>query len=116
MAKTIALIGALDTKGAEYAFVKQCIEARGHKTLVIDTGVFGPAGVKPDISHDEVAKAGSANLADLVEKKDRGEAVAAMSRGAEVLLPKLYAEGRFDGVIALGGGGGTSIACAAMRA
>jgi uncharacterized protein (UPF0261 family) len=116
MNKTVALLGALDTKGVEYGFLKNCIEARGLKTLVIDIGVLGAPAIPPDVPRDEVARAGGADLAKLVEKKDRGEAVAAMSRGAAILLPKLQREGRFHGVIALGGTGGTSVACAAMRA
>jgi uncharacterized protein (UPF0261 family) len=116
MSKTIALLGALDTKGAEYQFVKECIESRGLKTLLIDVGVLEPPVIAPDVSREEIARAGGADLAELVTKKDRGEAVAAMSRGAAALLPRLYAEGKFDGVIALGGTGGTSVACSAMRA
>ena len=114
--KIIALLGALDTKGAEYGFVKQCLEARGLKALLIDVGVLGTPAVKPDVTRDAVATAAGVNLAELVAKKDRGAAVAAMSRGAAALLPKLYAEKKFDGVLALGGTGGTSVACAAMRA
>ncbi len=116
MPKTVALLGALDTKGVEYGFVKQCIEARGLGTLVIDTGVLGEARIAADVPRDAVALAGGANLADLVAKQDRGEAVAAMARGAAALVAKLHAEGRFDGILALGGGGGTSVACSAMRA
>jgi len=116
MAKTVALLGALDTKGAEYAFVKQCIEARGHRTLLIDVGVLGPPRIEPDVPREEVARAAGVELAALVEKKDRGEAVAAMSRGAAIVVPRLYAEKKFDAVMALGGGGGTSVACGAMRA
>ncbi len=116
MAKIIALPGALDTKGAEYQFVKNCIEKRGHQSLVIDVGVLGPASLTPDISREAVARAGGGDLAWLREKKDRGQAVATMSQGLAALLPKLYAERRFDGVLALGGTGGTSVACAAMRA
>jgi len=115
MAKTIALVGTLDTKGAEYAFVKQCIEAHGQRTLLVDVGVMGPSAVQPDVSRREVAEAAGVDLDALVEKRDRGEAVAAMTRGAVALLPKLHAEGKFQAVLALGGGGGTSIACAAMR-
>lgn len=115
MAKTIALVGALDTKGAEYGFVRQCIQRRGHATLLVDVGVLGPPAVQPDVPRDEVARAAGVDLASLVAKHDRGEAVAAMARGAAVLLPRLYAEGRFDAVLALGGGGGTSVACGAMR-
>ena len=116
MAKTIALLGALDTKGAEYGFVKECIEARGHTVLLIDVGVLGPPGVAPDVTRREVAAAGGADAGGLADRKDRGEAVAAMSRGAAALLPKLHAEGRFDAVLAMGGSGGTSVACAGMRA
>ncbi|MEE8452675.1 MAG: Tm-1-like ATP-binding domain-containing protein [Thermoguttaceae bacterium] len=116
MAKTIALLGALDTKGAEYGFVKRCIEARGHKTLLIDVGVLDPPAIEPDVSRGEVAEAAGVDLPSLVARRDRGQAVAAMSRGAALLVPKLYAEGRFDGIMALGGGGGSSVACAAMRA
>jgi uncharacterized protein (UPF0261 family) len=115
MAKTVALLGALDTKGAEYRFVKECIEARGHRTLLVDVGVLGPPVIEPDVSRHEVAEAAGADADALREHKDRGEAVAAMARGAAALVPKLYAEGRFDGILALGGGGGTSVACAAMR-
>ena len=116
MAKTVALLGALDTKGIEYGFVKECIEARGHKTLLIDVGVLQPPRIDPDVSRREVAAAAGVELAALVEKNDRGEAVAAMSRGVAALVPELYAQKRFDAIMALGGGGGTSVACAAMRA
>lgn len=116
IAKTIALLGALDTKGAEYGFVKRCIEQRGHRTLVIDVGVLEPPAIHPDISREEVARAAGADVAALRAKQDRGEAVAVMSRGAAALLPTLYAQHRFDGVLAMGGSGGTSVACAAMRA
>ncbi|MEI7633721.1 MAG: Tm-1-like ATP-binding domain-containing protein [bacterium] len=102
-ARTIALIGALDTKGAEYAFVKERIEAQGLKTLLIDVGVLGQPAVKPDVLREEVVKAGGGDLVSLQSKKDRGDAAVVMSRGAAALLPKLHAEGRFDGVMALGG-------------
>ncbi len=116
MTKTIALLGALDTKGAEYAFTKQCIEARGHRVLMVDVGVLSAPEVPADVSSEEVARAGGVELATLRSRADRGEAVAAMSRGAAALMPDLFARGRFDAVMALGGGGGTSVACAAMRA
>ena len=68
MAKTVALLGALDTKGAEYGFVKRCIEARGHRTLLVDVGVLGPAAVEPHVSRREVAEAAGADFDALVEK------------------------------------------------
>ena len=47
--KTIVLAGALDTKGREYAFVKNLIEKQGLRALVVDFGVMGEPGLEPDI-------------------------------------------------------------------
>lgn len=113
--KTVALLGAFDTKGVEYALVKKCIEERGLRTLTIDTGVLDEPAFVADILSAEVALAGGASIDRLRAGNDRGVALAAMARGAELTLRKLFASKRFDGVIALGGGSGTSIACAAMR-
>ena len=113
---TIAVLGTMDTKGEEHAFVANLIKQRGHQVLVIDTGTLDAPKLKPDITRFEVAAAAGADLNALVAKKDRGEAVAAMSRGAPVVLARLVADKRIDGVISLGGGGGTAISTAAMRA
>src|ERR1700722_6781042 len=113
--KTIALIGALDTKGAEYRFVKECIEKRGFRTLVINIGVIGEPVFTPEVPADVVAQAGGGDLAGLRQKQDRGDALSVMSRGATKVLVRLFGEGAFDGVLAMGGSGGTSVACAAMR-
>ena len=115
-AKTIALVGALDTKGAEYEFVRDAIRAHGHEVLLIDVGVLEAPVIAPDVTRETVAKAAGTDLAALVEGRDRGRAVAAMSDGAAVVLPELYAQGKFDAVMAMGGTGGTSVACGAMRA
>ena len=113
---TIAVLGTMDTKGEEHAFVADQIRQRGHKVLVIDTGTLEPPKLKPDITREQVAAAASVDLAKVVSKRDRGEAVDAMSRGAPALLLKLAQENKIDGVISLGGGGGTAIGTAAMRA
>jgi uncharacterized protein (UPF0261 family) len=113
---TIAVLGTLDTKGEEHAFVAERIRARGHRTLLIDVGSGAPAAVAPDISREEVAAAIGLDLAALVARRDRGECVTAMSQGAPVLLARLVQQGAIQGVISLGGGGGTAIGTAAMRA
>src|SRR5690625_169912 len=116
MEKTVLLIGAFDTKGEEFAFVRELIEARGLGVLLMDTGVMGePAGVTPDIPAREVAIAGGRSLAQLRSAGDRGEAVDVMIEGVSKLTPQLYDERRFDGVLSLGGGAGTNVATAAMR-
>lgn len=106
----------MDTKGEEHAFVADLIRRRGHQVLVIDTGTLDIPLLKPDITRLEVAAAAGVDFAALIARKDRGEAVAAMSQGAPVVLARLAAERRIDGVISLGGGGGTAIGTAAMRA
>ena len=113
---TIAVLGTLDTKGHEHAYVAEIIRSRGHQTLLIDTGSAEPPQVKPDVSREEVAAANGVDLAGILERKDRGKAVTAMAGAAAVYLAKLVGEGRVQGVISLGGGGGTAIGSAAMRA
>jgi len=113
---TIAVLGTLDSKGEEHAFVAALIAQHGHKPLLIDVGTGGPATVQPDITREQVAAAAGIDLAALMAKKDRGECVVAMTKAAPALIAKLAAEGRIHGIISLGGGGGTAIGTAAMRA
>ncbi|MEO6789278.1 MAG: Tm-1-like ATP-binding domain-containing protein, partial [Chthoniobacteraceae bacterium] len=82
----------------------------------IDVGTDQPPRLKPDISREEVARIAGIDLAVLTARHDRGECVAAMAGAAAIVLAKLQAEGKIDGVISLGGGGGTAIATAGMRA
>ena len=113
---TIAILGTLDTKGDEHGFVAEQIRARGHATLIIDVGTDQPPRLKPDISREEVARIEGIDLAALIARHDRGECVTSMAGAAAAVLVKLHAEGKIDGVISLGGGGGTAIATAGMRA
>src|SRR5258708_21399517 len=98
---TIALLGTMDTKGVEHGFVAELIRARGHRTLIIDLGTEGPPQLPPDITREEVAALAGFDLAALVARHDRGKAVAAMSKAAPLILPKLHADGRIDAVISL---------------
>jgi uncharacterized protein (UPF0261 family) len=113
---TIAVLGTFDTKGEEHGYVAGLIRDRGHRVLRVDVGTLEPPRLEADVTRDEVATAGGGNLAEVVARRDRGEAVALMTRGAPVVLARLQQEGRIDGVISLGGGGGTAICTAAMRA
>jgi len=113
---TIAVLGTLDSKGEEHAFVAALIARRGHKPLLIDVGTGGPATVRPDFTREQVAASIGLDLAALMAKKDRGACVVAMTQAAPAFVAQLAAEGRIDGIISLGGGGGTAIGTAAMRA
>lgn len=116
MSRTIVVIGALDTKGEEFSFVKQAVEARGHQALVINTGILGEPYFEPDISAAQVAEAGGTSLATLRQKADRGEAITVMTQGAAQVVHDLFRQGRVDGVLGMGGSAGTVIATSAMRA
>src|SRR5207249_884955 len=89
---TIAILGTMDTKGEEHGFVADRIKQRGHQVLVIDVGALGAPRLNPDITRREVAAAADVDFDALAAKRDRGETVAAMSKGAPVVLSRLVAE------------------------
>ncbi|MEZ5101031.1 MAG: Tm-1-like ATP-binding domain-containing protein [Thermoleophilia bacterium] len=113
---TVVLIGTLDTKGHEYAFLRDRVREHGVDVLVVDVGIVAPPPFAPDVTREEVARAAGADVAALAAAGDRGAAVEAMARGAAAIARALHAEGRLDGVVALGGSGGSAIATEAMRA
>ena len=116
MPKTIAIIGTLDTKGPEVAFLRDFVQARGHRPCVIDPGVLGTPAIPADITRQQVAQAGGADLADLIAAGDKGRAIQAMIDGTRAVVTRLYAEGKLDAALAVGGGQGTAIGTAAMQA
>lgn len=116
MSKTILLVGTLDTKGAEYGYVRDLITERGHQVLLLNAGITGDPSISPAIDANTVAEAGGSSLAQLREQADRGAAIEVMARGVANLAAQLHAERKFDGVLALGGSGGTAIATPAMQA
>ena len=117
MKKTVMLIGAFDTKGPDYAFVRQQIAARGCELMSVNTGVLGSTDLFPvDVEADEVARAGGADLELLRRHGDRGEAMKAMTAGAAAIAARLFAERGFHGILGMGGTGGSSVVTAAMRA
>ncbi|GAA0734075.1 Tm-1-like ATP-binding domain-containing protein [Clostridium oceanicum] len=113
--KTIAIAGTFDTKGPEFLYIKELIEGLGLNTFTIHTGVY-ESSFNPDVPNSEVAKAAGTNIEKLAAKKDRAIPMELLSKGMEKLIPQLYSEGKFDGIISLGGSGGTSLVTPAMRA
>ncbi|MCL5025254.1 MAG: Tm-1-like ATP-binding domain-containing protein [Chloroflexi bacterium] len=116
MPKNILIIGTLDTKGEELGFIKGRIQQRGHRAVVMDVGAVGAPAFQAEIGREEVAWAGGTSLSDLQAGGDRGRAMETMTRGAAQVAQSLYAQGRVDGVIGLGGSAGASVGTAAMRA
>jgi uncharacterized protein (UPF0261 family) len=113
---TVVLVGTLDTKGNEYAFLCARLREHGVDVLLVDCGIMGEPLCEPDIRREDVAAAAGADVHALARAGDRGAAVAAMADGAAAVVGRLHAEGRLDGILALGGSGNSALATQAMRA
>ncbi len=114
--KKVVILGTLDTKGAEFKFIKDIIESQGVATLVINAGVLGKPYFEPDIPNTAVAQAGGTELSELVAANDRGQAVDVMMRGSAKIVAELEKENVVAGIISLGGTAGTTIGTNAMQA
>jgi uncharacterized protein (UPF0261 family) len=113
--RTVVIVGTLDTKGAEFAFVRDEVRRSGVNVLCVDFGVLGEPSFTPDVSRAEVAAAGGGDLEQLRAGQHKDEAMATMTRGLVAVVGRLRGDGRLDGILGMGGSGGTSIATAAMR-
>ncbi|WP_105565600.1 Tm-1-like ATP-binding domain-containing protein [Microbacterium halophytorum] len=110
----VVLIGTMDTKGSEYAWLAERVCARGAEVVTIDVGPFSDAAA--DVPPDDVAAAAGHDLQRLRDANDRGAAMDAMADGAKATLIRMYEAGDVDGVLAVGGSGGSSVASRAMQA
>lgn len=110
------LVGAMDTKGSEFAFVRDVIRQAGLNVVSVDFGVLGQPAFATEIGRAEVAALGGGDLERLRSGEHKDEAMATMAAGLTAVVRRLYAEGRLDGILGMGGSGGTSIATSAMRA
>jgi uncharacterized protein (UPF0261 family) len=112
----VVLLGTLDTKGVEYAYLRDRVADADVDVVVVDAGILGEPLIEPDVTRQEVAAAAGADVQALADARDRATAIEAMGRGAAAVARRLHAEGRLDAIGALGGTGGTAIATRAMRA
>ncbi len=119
MPKTIVIVATLDTRGDEALYLKKRIEGSGCDTIVVDPGIMGEPDFKPDITREEVAKAGGKSLTELVDAAlkgaSRGSGTAVMSNGLSTIVKNLYERGKLDAIIALGGGTGATLGTVAMK-
>jgi uncharacterized protein (UPF0261 family) len=115
-ARTVVIVATLDTKGEEAAYVRDHIATWGLSTILIDPGVLAEPTVESDISRYQVAQAAGTTLEALLERGEKGFAIATQTEGLCTIVLDLYHNDELHGIIGLGGGQGTSIATAAMRA
>lgn len=115
--KSIAVLGAFDTKGAELAYLIDCIHALAPLADVISVDVSARAHeavFSATIPNVEVARLGGRNVGGPLIG-DRLEAVTVMIEGAKRCIQDLYSTGRISGAITLGGGSGTVLGMQALR-
>jgi uncharacterized protein (UPF0261 family) len=112
----IALIGTLDTKGEEIAYVRERLAGLGVRPVVIDSGILGEPGTSADITREEVAREAGYDLEQIQSAGSRGAAVELMEQGIRAVCLRLWLEGRLHGVLCLGGAEGALLGAAGMRA
>ena len=117
MMRSISIIGTLDTKGDQVDYLTGKIKDKGHQVIILDVGVLGEPGGEADITRHEVAKAAGTTLEELAAlgPGKEAEAMGKMAAGAQVILKDIYEKKRVDGVMALGGSMGTSLALKVME-
>ena len=115
MKQYILIIGTFDTKGEELSFLRDLILSRNQAARTLDAGILQPSAPYVDISNEKVAAAGGKSLPELVQQRDRGQAVAVMARGTAKIAQELFEKGEIQAIISLGGGAGTVIGTSAMR-
>jgi uncharacterized protein (UPF0261 family) len=112
---TVVAIGTLDTKGTEYAYLRERLREHRVDVLLVDAGILGKPATEPDVTREEVARAAGADVAQLAAAGDRGAAIKAMADGTAAVVQRLHREGRLDAVVGMGGTGGTSLVTYAMQ-
>ena len=110
MTPNILLIGTCDTKADEIQFLRQVMQGQGATVAIMDVGVLGKPRFTPDYPNDAVAQAAGTTIADIAAYGDENEAMTKVAEGAVALTRRLYAEGKVQGMIALGGSMGTDLA------
>jgi len=115
MAKTIALIGTLDTKGEEIAFLRSLIRTRGHRAIIVDTGILGKPFLQADISREEIARNGGEDIDTLKEKGDEAFAQRIMAAGLKKIILSLAESKEIHGLLAIGGGQGSNIVAPTLK-
>jgi len=112
----IAIIATLDTKGDQVEYLKGLIEGEGHNTVVIDAGVLGKPSFQPTVSRNQVAQAAGKNLEDIVKLNYEFHALAEMTEGVCKIVKEMCSNNKLNGLLAVGGSMGTSLALKVMKA
>ena len=109
-APTILLVGTVDTKSDELAFLRERLRALGAQARLMDVGVLAAGHAPVDIANTEVAAAAGTTLRAVIDGGDENIAMTRMAEGAAAIASRLHAQGEIQGLLALGGTMGTDLA------
>ncbi|MEE8395469.1 MAG: Tm-1-like ATP-binding domain-containing protein, partial [bacterium] len=107
----------LDTRGEEIGFVREMIQQRGHRAVLVDVSMEGPPPFAGDVTCEEVALRGGLPIETVREKYrlDRDAATQNQIRGAAAIVEEMQREGQVHGIFGIGGGTATLIATSIMK-
>jgi len=119
MGKRVVIIGTLDTKGPEIAYLRDRLQALGLETAVVDSGILGePIGISleagRDISRAEAARYAGTTIDALRNAGSRGKAVEGMRTALKKLTLEFFSQGKLDAIVSMGGAEGAVMGAAAM--
>jgi len=106
---SVYLLATLDTKAREIGYIRDRLAALGVPTVLVDVGCLGRPAVEADVPRQQVFEAAGTCLDEMRSRAKAAE-------GAAAIVARAHCEGNLSGVLAIGGGAGTSIGTAAMRA
>ncbi len=107
----VAVLGTFDSKGEEHLFLKERIEARGATAVTVHAGTRGPSPFPAD--HDLYT---DVVLALPSRERGRDQSIQAVLKAGQRLILELHQKGKIHGIVSAGGGTGTHLATAVMRA
>jgi uncharacterized protein (UPF0261 family) len=102
-AKSIVVLGTLDTKGEQILFLRERIVRRGHRAVVVDLSMGGEPLFEADITPKEIAQVSGKDIEEITVSRDRAMVTRVMEAGASKRIGELYSDQKVDGMIAVGG-------------
>jgi uncharacterized protein (UPF0261 family) len=116
---TVVLVGTLDTKGPEIGCIREVVQSKGCRAIVIDAGILGNPRIQADITREHVARSGGIDFEELLLKakksSDRMALIQFMIEGVKKEIRNLYDRGNVDGIVSVGGSMGMAIGVNAMK-
>ncbi len=114
--KTVLIISTLDTKREETRYLKYKFKEIDVLPLLMDLSMRGKEVSHAELTPSHVATAGGSTIEEINRSKERSTITNSIIDGATKIAKDLYAAGKIQGVMAIGGSTGSLMATDVMRA